>query len=271
MRDETLPFSRRFGYRSPDAEITVREDAPDELREAIVMLADNLGLRPENARLEVCGILLTQPDRNNWTPYPNIFEEVQWYVRNCPWYRVYDIAEGFYSRLASQDWDKGQEFEVRLNEFFRERGIGWSMESGRVVARGSEAFTTASKEATSLMKATGRTTAANEIEEALQDISRRPSADVTGAIQHAMAALECVARDVFGKPNKTLGQLISELDIPKPMDTALEKLWGFASEQGRHIREGRNPRFEEAELVVTVASAVSTYLLRSQGGQRSQD
>lgn len=104
-------------------------------------------------------------------------------------------------------------------------------------------------------------TAANEIHEALTDISRRPTADVTGAIQHAMAALECVAREVDGSSD-TLGRIIGRLTLPAPLDGALHKLWGFASEQGRHIQEGREPRFEEAELVVTVASAVSVYLLR---------
>jgi hypothetical protein len=66
---------------------------------------------------------------------------------------------------------------------------------------------------------------------------------------------------------KTLGPLIGVLCLPKPLDSALEKLWGFASEQGRHLREGRSPRFEDAELVVTVSSAVSVYLLRTSGNQ----
>lgn len=137
------------------------------------------------------------------------------------------------------------------------------MRDGRVIVRGSEVFAHAISTAQSVLEETGRRTAANEMHEALQDISRRPTADVTGAIQHAMAALECVVRDVTGQPAKTLGQLIPELTMPKPMDVALEKLWGFASEQGRHIREGRRPRFEEAELVVTIASAVSAYLIRA--------
>ena len=76
-----------------------------------------------------------------------------------------------------------------------------------------------------------------------------------------MAALECVAREVDGSTD-TLGQIIKRLMIPQPLDGALHRLWGFASEQGRHIQEGREPGFEEAELVVTVASAVSVYLLR---------
>ncbi len=110
-------------------------------------------------------------------------------------------------------------------------------------------------------------TAANEIHEALTDISRRPAPDVTGSIQHAMAALECVVRQVDGS-NDTLGAIIGRLDLPRPLDTALHKLWGFASEQGRHIQEGREPRFEEAELVVTVACAVSVYLLRHSARER---
>lgn len=256
-------FSRRFGYRAEEAPVSVREDAPDELRDGIVILADNLGLDPHNARLEVCGVLLARPDPSNWSAYPNVFGEVQYLVGSAPWYRVYDIAEGFHDRLAASDPERGHAFQERLNELCRERGIGWEMREGRFVARGSEAFAQALATASDAMRDTGRLTAAGEMHEALKDISRRPAADVTGAIQHAMAALECVARDVTAEPNRTLGQLVAMLGLPRPLDTALEKLWGFASEQGRHIREGRQPRFEEAELVVTTAAAVSVYLIRA--------
>jgi len=135
------------------------------------------------------------------------------------------------------------------------------MEDGKIIVRGSEAFTLATQDAVATMRAAGKPTAANEIHEALSDISRRPVADVTGAIQHAMAALECVAREIDSSSD-TLGRIIGRLTLPAPLDGALHKLWGFASEQGRHIQEGRDPAFEEAELVVTVASAVSVYLLR---------
>jgi hypothetical protein len=153
------------------------------------------------------------------------------------------------------------DYERRLNQLFREQGVGWQMENGGIVVRGSEAFALATRDAVDTMRDAGTPTAASEIHEALTDISRRPTADVTGAIQHAMAALECVAREIDGSSD-TLGRIIGRLTLPPPLDGALHKLWGFASEQGRHIQEGREPRFEEAELVVTVASAVSVYLLR---------
>lgn len=230
------------------------------------MLATSLGLAPTMARIEVCGALLVRPNPDNWSEYPNVSREVDDLVAGAAWHRVYDIAERFYDKLSSIDSDKGQEFQTRLNEFFHEHGVGWEMIEGRIVARGSEIFGQVSTTAVDALNATGRKTSAQEIHEALRDLSRRPHADVTGAIQHAMAALECVARDVTNQQTKTLGQLIPILDLPKPLDIAIEKLWGFASEQGRHIREGRKPRFEDAELVVTVAAAVSSYL--SNAGQK---
>ena len=139
------------------------------------------------------------------------------------------------------------------------------MKQGWLVARGSEAFALATGHATEVMRNSGTPTAANEIHEALRDISRRPQADITGAIQHAMAALECVAREVAGS-TATLGPIVKQLNIPAPLDQALEKLWGFTSQQGRHMLEGQEPRFEDAELVVTVASAASVYLLRRRRG-----
>jgi hypothetical protein len=266
MHGDDRSFSHRFGYNAPEQEITVREDAPDSLRAALVMLGENLGLSPTTMRNAVCGVLLKKPDSNNWSDYPNVFYEVQRLVEGCPWPRVYDIAEEFYDRCDSRDPDGAKRFEGGLNGFFRENGIGWSMERGRIVARGSEAFSAVPKQAIELLGQAGRQTAAKEIHEAIQDLSRRPKPDVTGSIQHAMASLECVIRDLTGQPGKTLGKLLSDhrtaLNIPRPLDEALEKMWGYASETGRHLREGREPRFEDAELVVTVTAAVAVYLSR---------
>ena len=98
--------------------------------------------------------------------------------------------------------------------------------------------------------------------EALRDISRRPQPDVTGAIQHAMAALEATAREVTGQRNLTLGQLISMLDLTAPLDQAVHKLWGYASEYGRHIREQQDVDLADAELIVTIAGSLCAFLVQ---------
>lgn len=262
MDSTDTPFSNRFGYHEPEVEICVREDAPTVVRDGILMLGYAAGVSPEAMRELHWQVLLTRPDANNWSA-SNVEREISGLIDDAPWFKVYDFAERLGAAIAKRDFsgDAQNRFEGQLNQFFREKGIGWEMKQGVFLARGSEAFTLATGHATDVMQASGSPTAANEIHEALSDISRRPKADVTGAIQHAMAALECVAREIDDS-NDTLGQIIKRLSMPAPLDSSLHQLWGFASQKGRHIQEGGEPSFEEAELVVTIASAVSIYLLR---------
>jgi len=164
------------------------------------------------------------------------------------------------------DWeyDPYQSFEYTLNEYFRHAGIGWQLEDGRLKARGSEALRVILHRNASALEQTPLQTAQKEIHEAIADLSRRPAADLTGSIQHAMAALECVFRVAADDPNPTLGKLLKHHPglIPAPLDTAIEKAWGYASNRGRHIEEGNEPTRDEAELIVGVATAVATYLAR---------
>lgn len=267
-------FSRRHGYSGQSAPITVREDAPEALRHAVVQIAAEEGFStPSEQRTLICRVLRVLPDRNNWSEYPNIAGEVERLVTNCAWYRVYDIAEAFYAEAAVQHsfrtrtGDAG-DFESKLNEVLCEQGIGWKMEQGHIVYRGDEPFEQAVTSARQALQHSSRATAQNEVAEALRDLSRRPTPDRTGAIQHSMAALECVARDISGDPKQTLGALLKNhadtLAIPRPLDASVEKAWGYASEVGRHLQEGREPSAEEAELVTTVCAAVVTYLVKKQ-------
>ncbi len=255
-------FSDRHGYRSRELEITIREDAPEALRYAIPLMAEHIGVTPKFMRRIVCQVLLVPPDPSNWSNYPNVWDELNRLIAKCPWFKVYDIAEALHAALANADPDRAQAFADRLNQFFRENGVGWEILDGRVMFRGSEAFIESTTEAVSVLTETGRSRASNEIHEALRDISRRPEPDITGAIQHAIAALESTARDVTGEPNRTLGQLVRELGLPQPLDAAVEKLWGYASDRARHVREGQAVDTAEAELLVSVACAVCTFLTR---------
>lgn len=259
----TSSFSQRHGYRMPDVEITIREDAPQVVRDAVLRIGYAFEVGPGRMRELLCDLLLRRPDSNNWSP-GNIEAEVISLVDSAPWFRIYDLAELLHQEVQERDFTNTipAAFAARINEAFRELGVGWSMEGGKLVARGSRAFELSKTGTVEVMKQAGHLTAAEEMQEALADISRRPTADITGAVQHGMASLECVAREVHAT-NETLGPIISKMEIPRPLDQALHKMWGFASEQGRHIIEGRRPRFEEAELVVTVACAVSVYLLRN--------
>ncbi|HNR13470.1 MAG TPA: hypothetical protein PLB95_07255 [Syntrophales bacterium] len=260
------PFSKRHGFRRvAEVEITVRHDAPYDLRGVLVELAYRCGFGPKSLRSLVCRVLLTRPDSNNWSEYPNIDEEVRGLLDNCDWYRVYDVAEALYQRMAETPFSYDAEmFQSELNEHFVENGIGWQLANGRMEVRGPEALQEAVQTAKSTLELYGHTTAQRELHEALIDLSRRPEPDVSGAVQHSMAALECVAREVVGDPRATLGEIIKRESglIPKPLDEAVAKAWGYASEHARHIREGRASSYEEAELVVGISASVSTYLVK---------
>lgn len=132
--------------------------------------------------------------------------------------------------------------------------------------RGTEAFEIAVREGQLLLSQQHRTTVAYELHEAQQDLSRRPQPEISGAIQHAMAALECVTRDVIGSKD-TLGQLIQRNTglFPKPVDHIVEKVWAYSSNFGRHLMEKNPPEFEEAELMVGVSGVLCRYLARRTG------
>jgi hypothetical protein len=263
-------FSKRHGYIE-EAEITVREDAPSGLRRFIIDIAEeDFDLRPSTLRPIICRILNESQDSNNWSEYPNIDDEIRCLIGNCKWHKVYDIIERLYSYLIKNSYmreldKKASDFQNEINEYFLERGIGWKLINGQIEMRGTEPFEKNIKSAYQQLEAAEQyKTATQELHEAIKDLSRRPSADTTGAIQHAIASLECVAREITGERTLTLGKILErkKLEIPKPLDDAIVKAWGYASEHGRHLQEGRNPEFEEAELIVGISAAISNYLIK---------
>ena len=108
----------------------------------------------------------------------------------------------------AQDSVRPQYFTDELNKYFLKKGIGWQLVEGEVTVRGEKAFEETLTGATNALTESGRPTAAKEISQALHDLSRRPESDLTGALQHALAAVECVMREVTGDQKATLGSLL---------------------------------------------------------------
>jgi hypothetical protein len=253
-------FSRRHGYTLPDAEITIREDAPGGLR-ATLLDAAGRHLSPKECRAIICRAVHELPDRNNWSD-GNVWEEAQRLVEDAEWPHVYDIIEMMYARLAEREPGAARAFEGEINAYFRETGIGWQLIDGKIETRGTETFETTVRGSERTLAEARLPTASQEIREALNDLSRRPVPDLTGALQHGMAALECAAREACGESQLTLGDIVKKYPalFPKPLDVSVEKAWGFASERGRHLKEGQQLDRVEVEYVVGLAATVATYL-----------
>lgn len=257
-----MTFSKRHNFAKTPP-ITVRTDAPDGLRYAVIQNAYDCGLSFSELRSVVCRVLLSAPDLNNWSEVPNIRDEVLYDIRHCDWYKVYDVAEALLAHIENtRGYDSGVQYAEAMNDFFVGAGIGWQFAPNQgIVYRGDEHFQVATNEAAATLEGSGRKNAASEIEEAIRDISRRPDPDITGAVSHSMAAVECVAQDVIGS-KQTLGQMVGNLNLPKPLDEAVSKLYGFASQHGRHVSEQSRPAPEDGELLVQVSCAVCTYLAK---------
>jgi len=260
------PFSKRNRYAGPPKEITIREDAPENLRYFILDTAHELGWTPSPMRDLLCHVLHTPPDQSNWSEYPNVDGEVQTLMYGAEWYKVYDFIEYLHSKMVNLDQRKGttdaQQLSQQLNEFLVEEGIGWQLVNGQVVSRGTEAFEAVVTDAAAKLEVTRRPTAARQLHLALQDLSHRPAPDLHGAIYHAMGCLEAVARDLSGEEKLTLGQTLKRYPqlIPPPLDSALSQVWGYASNEARHVQEGKEPNRRGAELIVGLAASVAGYL-----------
>lgn len=256
-------FLQRYGYAEPDAEITVREGDPAGLRGVLVDFAYDAGLLPSQLRTTVCGVLMVRPDLGNWSEFPNIDQEVRLEMEGLEddkWFYLYEIIQRVAEKLRGDSLD---DFADRVNEFFRRHGYGWQLVNGVIEIRGPETFEEPVRVALGALDESDRWTAHTELQEALRDISRRPEPDTTGAIQHSMAALECLGRDISaGK--ETLGALIRKHPglFPKPLDEVVHKLWGYASNEARHPQAGSRVEFGDAQLVVHIASALCGYLMQ---------
>ncbi len=264
-------FSRRFGHGPEEHEITIREDAPADVRGALLKIAEGeIGLGPNRIRDVLCTVLRRLPNAANWSAYPNVWDECQELMESAPWYRVYDFVEALYRQLVETEEtsEKARRWESLVNEYFIEVGVSWKMANGLLESRGPEAFEATVHSAREALAGAELRTARQEIHEALRDLSRRPEPDLTGAIQHAMAALECAAREAVGDPRATLGEVLRRHPglFPKPLDEGLSKLWGYASETGRHLREGNAPGRAEVELLVGAAASACTYVAAKMRG-----
>jgi hypothetical protein len=115
-----------------------------------------------------------------------------------------------------------------------------------------------------LLDAAAHQASLRELREAHSDLSKRPEPDLTGVVQHCMAALECTATLIAGMDGGTLGDVLKgrKLNLQSPLSEMLEKAWGFASDRGRHVKEGKPISYPDAELVLNLCDGMIVYLLR---------
>lgn len=264
-------FSERHGFTAAENGAVILHGAPAELRQAVAVLAMRFGLSFSEVRTIVCDelVVLPQSYRDKTVESSYFHDEIVRHLHDCRWFKIYDIAEALYARLEKKVYvgpsAHHRSFEKKLNVVFREQGVGWRMIDGKIQYRGSDTFERVAESSMRVLGQAGLPNAQKELREAIADISRRPDPDVTGAVHHAMSALEATARQVTGQRKPNLGRLIGFLKLRPPLDKAVDKLWGFASNEARHGSEESSLNMTEAALIVAVAGAVCEYIIATTG------
>lgn len=252
-------FSKRMGLQALTAEITTRYGAPEEFRQYLFFVMQNYGLGLKKIREVVCLASKQAPDSSQWGENDFMKSEIEEKMGSSFWPYIYDLIEMFYDKLNASE---KKDFSDSINEYFLIHGIGWKLCEGSIEYRGDDMFEKDLKLAQDALKERHLDDSKREIVEAVKDMSRKPDPDITGAVQHSIAALECVCRKISGDEKDTLGDVIKKHPnlVPPPLNEAISKIWGFSSEQGRHLREGRPPKIDEAELLVHLSASICLYL-----------
>lgn len=261
-------FSRRNNLRRLPP-ITVREDAPVAFRKFIFDAMKHFCRNPISCVTLIYLSIGKIPDSSY--VFRGYDGDRAWSFAKdelfkADWYKVFDLIERFHPKLWSpRDHDSADAFREVLNNYFEENGYAYRLEpNGKLAHRGDESFESAMSNARVSLATAGMNTAASEIHKSLEDLAKRPIGDLTGAIQHAMAGLECAAKDAAGESGIELGKIVKKRPdlFPAPLGDVIAKLYGFASNNGRHLQEGGEPDFAEAELIVGIAATAATYLAR---------
>jgi hypothetical protein len=248
-------FSRRYGFRAPPV-LAERNSAPKRLREALLAIFQRNGYSPEDIGEWICHLTRKIPEEQ-------LGAEPTWYVvslmmNNLDWYTVFDLIEKVCPgeiRFAPLEED--------INACFEDHGIPWKIANGAIEERGDDTHEDLLRSAIAVLGTTGRPTAAAEMKEAIVALSGRPDPDVRGAVSRAIGAVEALVRDLSGDSRSTLGQLTRRLSLPTPLEQAITKLWGYASDQARHVKEGQVIKLEHAYLVVNICAALASFLSAS--------
>jgi hypothetical protein len=243
-----------------------RNVAPEPFRAVVVALPLTLeGIYAKGTRDALCRGLKKIPDvRHKWGA-DEIKGEVYELVEDAEWYQVYDGAEAIADEiLRRQMVNEYALYEEELNRTLEECSVGWRMVNARFEVRGDEAVQAIQDRSLTQISESGLGVATSEMKEAIADLSKRPEPDLSGAVHHALASLESIARHCTGDPKSTLGEILKKYPglLSDPLKSAAEKLWGYSSNEARHGKEDRNLDPVEVELVVGIAITIANFLLR---------
>lgn len=90
--DKDKLFSERLALAECVPQVCIRHEAPEVLRDAVLVLAEKAGFSAKVLRYLICDFLTKMPNGENWSEVL-MSEENRQLLYGAEWFEVYDIIE----------------------------------------------------------------------------------------------------------------------------------------------------------------------------------
>lgn len=181
-------------------------------------------------------------------------------LKDIPWYTLFDIIEFTLCQLKNISLKNN--FKKSLNKVFSEERSDYRLVDNRVVEMTSEEEILEVEKALNLPDPYIQV--GEHLKKSLRLLSDREKPDYENSIKESIIALESMALILIGK-KENFSVLIKSLDIHPALIGSLDKLYGWASDDGgiRHasIENMDKPKEPEARLTLVLASALVNYIV----------
>ena len=254
------PFSVREGLG--DDVPLIHDDAPEGLRYGLREVLEDLGYaEPKSQRQILCKALRVMPDSDNWSPYPNVDDEVTQLVSTQPWYRFFDALERIGKFLP---YGNVADYHEKMNELFAGERVGYIFESGNIVRVGTEEFHVAVTGAWNALQDERFSEPRRQFQRAY-DFRNAFPADWANAIKEAVNSVEGVLQVIYQRPSVALPTILSQ-NLPDDLPGGIKRLFRCLYSQGsgtigaRHASIGGNEATEpRADLAIHLAASLHAF------------
>jgi hypothetical protein len=228
-------FSLRYGYEAKP-EQPIFDEAPKRLVFFIVKSLQKYIETHDAARL--AAEVLCRPELMNRITMPRTLWTILFpFLEECDGWEIYNLIEPIYLATKQAPYPRFKEYEAELNQVFGEESIGWKLQDGKLERTLPVA---AREQLDSVFKELGNPRFAPALTHAIaayKAYNARPQRGYD-VCSNAFDACESVAKEIFGLPTGTFGDVLKEAKnknsfAPETINT-LEKLYALSNNHFRH-------------------------------------
>jgi hypothetical protein len=234
-------FSLRYGYESKPGH-PIFDEAPKRLRFFIIKSLQMYFYAHQTPG--IVGEALCLPELiTQGIEQEKVWEVLSPHIESCTGWEIYNPIERMHAEMKSSQYAHHTEFETGVNRVFGEESIGWKLEEGVLHRTLPVAARTQIDAVFKELENPRFAPALVHIIASYTAYNSRPRRDFD-VCANAFDGCESVAKEVFGLPNGTFGEVLREARTKSTFApetiVVLDKLYANAN---NHFRHGRTAPF----------------------------